>query len=273
MRQRTKNYSRASTVVLLTGLVILSGPAVRTSWSQVVKGAIEGTVVDSTGAVVPGAQVVVLDPATSSTGKSISDNTGAFRIPLLAVGTYNLTVNKEGFRKLSVVGVQVNSAATTNVGTLQLELGQATTTVEVSADAVHGRGHGIPDHRTLSPAPRISMLPVVGQNEGLDNLAVLLPGVNNTRDNNYSQLLTAWASARMEFEGGTTTSKSTGQNNNDNSVAGPSIFLGNTDWVQEYQVTTSNFGVEYSRNSGSVVNIVTKSGNQQLAWGCFCHGE
>ena len=54
MRQRTKNYSRASTVVLLTGLVILSGPAVRTSWSQVVKGAIEGTVVDSTGAVVPG---------------------------------------------------------------------------------------------------------------------------------------------------------------------------------------------------------------------------
>ena len=120
-------------LVLFAALVMVFGPAMGTSWAQVVKGAIEGTVVDTTGAVVPGAEIVVLDPATSSTGKTISENTGAFRIPLLAIGTYNLTVTKQGFRKLSVVGVQVNSAATTNVGAMTLEVGQATTTVEVMA--------------------------------------------------------------------------------------------------------------------------------------------
>src|ERR1019366_6920666 len=99
------------------------------SWAQVVKGAIQGNFVDPTGKVVPGAEVVVLDPATSSTGKGISDDTGFFRIPLLAVGTYNLTVTKPGFRQLSMTGVLVNSAAITNVGVLHLQVGQVTTII------------------------------------------------------------------------------------------------------------------------------------------------
>ena len=94
--------------------IFLIGASV--SRAQVVKGAIEGAIADSTGAAVPGAQIDVLDPATSSSGRVSSDTTGAFRIPLLAVGTYNLTVSKEGFRKLSLTQVQVNSNATTRVG-------------------------------------------------------------------------------------------------------------------------------------------------------------
>jgi hypothetical protein len=258
MRQRTKSYSRASTVVLLTGLVILSGPAVRTSWSQVVKGAIEGTVVDSTGAVVPGAEVVVLDPATSSTGKSITENTGSFQIRLLAIGTYNLTVSKEGFRKLSVPGIQVNSAATTNVGTLQLEIGSTTATVEVTGRPTLVEAAQSQITNSI-PNSTISLLPTVGQNEGLDLLAVLVPGVNNTRDNTMGNSNGVGFSSNG-IRGRNNDQQIDGANNNDNSVTGPSTFMGNTDWVQEYQLTTSNFGVEYSRNSGSVVNIVTKSG-------------
>ena len=73
----------------------------------------------------------------------------------------------------------------------------------------------------------------------------------------------------MDSAAATTISKSTEQNNNDNSVAGPGTFIGNTDWVQEYQVTTSNFGVEYSRNSGSVVNILTKGGTNDWHGSAF----
>ncbi len=51
-----------------------------------------------------------------------------------------------------------------------------------------------------------------------------------------------------------------GQNNNDNSVGGPGIFVSDTNFVDEYQVVTNNFGAEYGRNAGSVVNITTKSG-------------
>jgi len=55
-----------------------------------------------------------------------------------------------------------------------------------------------------------------------------------------------------------------GQNNNDNSVAGPGIFVSDPEFVSEYQITTSNFSAEYGRNSGSVVNIITKSGTNNV---------
>jgi hypothetical protein len=226
--------------------------------AQVVKGTIEGSVVDTSGAAVPGAQVEALDPATSSSGHTVSDVAGAFRIPLLAVGTYELTINKEGFHKLNVQRVQVNSAATTKVGTLTLELGQVSTTVEVSGQPAMVEATEAQITNTISSST-LSLLPVVGQNEGLDNLAVLLPGVNDTRDNSFSNSNGVGFSSNG-IRGRNNDQQIDGANNNDNSVAGPSVFIGNTDWVQEYQVTTSNFGVEYSRNAGSVVNIITKSG-------------
>src|SRR5262249_22988599 len=52
-----------------------------------------------------------------------------------------------------------------------------------------------------------------------------------------------------------------GQSNNDNSIAGPSIFLGNQDALEEVTVITNDFGVEYGRASGTIVNYVTKSGS------------
>jgi len=226
--------------------------------AQVVKGAIEGSIVDTSGAAVPGAQIDVLDPATSSSGHTISDVTGAFRIPLLAVGSYELTVNKQGFHKLSVKGVQVNSAATAKVGTLTLEVGQVSTTVEVSGHPTMVEATEAQITNTISSS-MLSLLPTVGQNEGLDLLAVLLPGVNNTRDNTMGNSNGVGFSANG-IRGRNNDQQIDGANNNDNSVTGPTLFMGNTDWVQEYQLTTSNFGVEYSRNSGSVVNIITKSG-------------
>src|ERR1039458_2064465 len=134
MHERTRRYSAMLIPVLLTALILIFGPGTSTSWAQLVKGTIQGAVVDSTGAVVPGAEVRVLDPATSSTGKGISDDSGAFRIPLLAVGSYNLTVTKPGFRQLSMTGVQVNSAAITNVGVLHLQVGQVTTIIKITAN-------------------------------------------------------------------------------------------------------------------------------------------
>ena len=227
--------------------------------AQVVKGTIEGSVVDSSGAAVPDAQVDVLDPATSSSGHTVSDITGTFRIPLLAVGTYNLTVIRQGFHNLSLTGVQVNSAATTNVGTLRLEVGRVSTTVEVSGQPTLVEATEAQITNTVSSS-MLSLLPTVGQNEGLDLLAVLLPGVNNTRDISYSNTNGVGFSSNG-IRGRNNDQQIDGANNNDNSVAGPTLFMGNTDWVQEYQLTTSNFGVEYSRNSGSVVNIITRSGS------------
>ena len=252
MRMR---HSVAWSCILWVG-IFLSGAV--TGRAQVVKGAIEGNLVDSTGAAVPGAQVEALDPHTSSFGHAVSDSTGAFRIPFLAVGTYAVTVNKPGFRKLALTDVQVNSAVTTKVGALTLEVGQLSTTVEVTGHPTSLEASQPQITETISNST-LALLPSVGQNEGLDLLAVLLPGVNNTRDNNMSNTNGVGFSANG-IRGRNNDQQINGANNNDNSIGGPSLFMGNTDWVQEYQLTTSNFGVEYSRNSGSVVNVVTRSG-------------
>lgn len=234
--------------------LLLAAPA----WAQVVKGAIQGTVVDPTGKVVPGAEVVVLDPATSSMGRGISDDEGFFRIPLLAVGTYNLITTKAGFRQLSMTGVVVNSAAATNVGVLPLQVGQFATAIKVTANTALVEATQSQITNTFS-ASVVTMLPGVGQNEGLDNLAVLFPGVNAARDLAISNSNGVGFTSNG-IRGRNNDQQIDGANNNDNTITGPGIYIGNTDWVQEYQITTSNFGVEYSRNSSSVVNIVTKSG-------------
>ncbi len=264
MRKGTSKLITAL-LLLLGAFIVTFGPGVNTAHAQVVKGSIIGSVVDSTGAVVPGAQIEVRDPSTSATGRAVSDSTGGFKIPLLAIGTYDLTVTKVGFRKLSVVGVGVTAASTTSVGALQLEVGQATTTVEVSAAAPLIEAEQAQVTNSLSGST-LSQLPMVMGNEGMDELAVLLPGVSNSRDNNYANENGVGFTANG-IRGRNNDQQIDGQANNDNSVTGPAFFLGNTDWVQEYQVTTSNFGVEYSRNSGSVVNIVTKSGTN--SW----HGD
>jgi hypothetical protein len=247
------------------GVVMALGLASSISYAQVVKGTIEGTVEDETGAVVPGAEIEVRDPATSATGKTTSGGSGSFRIALLSVGTYDLTVTKTGFRKLSLTGVGVQAAATTTVGVLKLEVGETTTLVEVSAAAPLIESEQAQVTNTLSNNT-ITQLPIVAGNEGMDELAVLLPGVSASRDNNYSNQNGVGFTSNG-IRGRNNDQQIDGQNNNDNSVAGPALFLGNTDWVQEYQVTTSNFGVEYSRNSGSVVNIMTRSGTN--SW----HGD
>jgi hypothetical protein len=258
MHSNRKQLVTAMVLALLTGLVLAFGPGASIGRGQVVKGAIEGSVVDSTGGVIPGALIEVHDPSTGSTGKGISDAVGAFRIPLLAVGTYNLTVTMKGFRTLEVTGVGVTPAATTPVGTLRLEVGQTTTTVEVSAAAPLLESTEAQISNSLSNST-ITELPMVLGNEGMDYLAIMLPGVNASRGDSFSN------SNGPDFSSNGIRARNNdqqidGANNNDNSVAGPGMFIGNTDWVQEYQLTTSNFSPEYSRNSGSVVNIVTKSG-------------
>src|SRR6185437_14881562 len=55
-----------------------------------------------------------------------------------------------------------------------------------------------------------------------------------------------------------------GQNNNDNSIAGPALFVGDPEFVGQYVIITNNFGPEYGRNAGSVINLITKSGGN--AW-------
>lgn len=228
------------------------------SYGQVSKGSVSGYVEDTTGARVPGATVKVVERATGSTVSTVSSTDGAFSVRLLSIGSYDLTVTKEGFRTYESKGVTVNSAQDTSVGEIKLEVGQASTTVEVTAapPLINTTQAQISTSVTGS---QITVFPGLGGNIGLDAMVMQLPGVVGTRDNNRANTNGAAFSVNG-LRGRANDQQIDGANNNDNSVTGPGMFVGNPDFVQEYQVVTNNFGPEYGRNAGSVINVLTRSG-------------
>ena len=232
--------------------------AVATRAGQVVTGSVSGTVADRTGALVPGADLTLTNSDTNATEKAATSDVGSFRFTLLPVGRYSLEVSKAGFRKLQLRDIEVDSNTERALGALELELGQASESVQVVAapPLVEAAQSQI---TTTITSDQIQMYSGVAENEGLDFLALSVPGVANSRDNNFSDYNGVGFSVNG-IRGRNNDQQIDGQNNNDNSVTGPGLALSDPDFVSEYQITTGNFGPEFGRNSGSVVNIVTKNG-------------
>src|SRR5271169_459100 len=230
--------------------------------AQVSKGSISGNIADQQGAAVPDADVKAVGKETNQEFNATSDNSGLFKLNLLPVGTYRLEITKNGFRKSAFDNVEVTVGADRGMGTIKLEIGEVTSTVEVSAVAplLESTEAQITNSFTASD---IQTFPTILGNEGLDNLALTVPVVTMSRDLGFSNT-NGVGFAVDGLRGRNNDQQIDGQNNNDNSVAGPSLFVSDSEFVQEYQITTSNFGAEYGRNSGSVVNIVTKSGSNMV---------
>jgi hypothetical protein len=232
--------------------------APRPASAQVSLGSISGTVVDPSGAVVPGAEITATNVQTQAQTKTTSDTSGLFKLALLPVGTYEISVTKTGFQTLVVTGIQVSAGVDRGLGKLGMKVGQLTTTVQVLAGTPLLQTTEAQISNTIG-SQTLNNFPGIQENQGMDFIALSLPGVANPRDLGFSN------SNGTDFSVNGIRSRNNdqqidGQNNNDNSVAGPALFVSNPDFVQNYQITTNQFGAEYGRNSGSVVNIITKSG-------------
>lgn len=228
------------------------------SVGQVLKGSISGTVVDPQGAVVSGAQVKATNIETNVVSETTSDSSGLFRLNLLPVGTYKVDITAQGFKTEESKGVAVRAGDDTGLGTLHLSIGEASSTLEVTAAAPLVDTTQAQVTNTYSG---ITLQTFAGlqENEGLDRLALFVPGVSSSRSNNFSNTNGASISSNG-IRGRNDDQQIDGQNNNDNSVAGPALFVTDPNLVQQYVIVTNNFGPEYGRNSGSVVNIITKQG-------------
>ena len=247
-----------ASLVLMFAIVL----GVMPTQAQVSSGSVSGTIVDPSGSSVPDATVKARNRATGEERTTVSDSSGQFRITLLSVGEYTIEVTKQGFRKLAFASVTVVSGQNTGLGVSHLEVGDVTTTVEVSETAPLVDSTEAQISNTISSAA-MATFPGVQENQGLDVLALTVPGVVGTRDVGFSN--TNGAGFAVEgIRGRNNDQQIDGQNNNDNSVGGPSLFVSDTEFVSEYQITTNNFGAEYGRNSGSVVNILTKSGTNTV---------
>ena len=239
------------------------------SFGQVVKGSISGTVVDQQGAVVPGAQVKATNPETGTALATTTDSSGSFRFNLIGVGSYKVEISAQHFKTSVQNNIIVSAGRDSGLGNVQLTVGATDTLVEVTADAPLIESTQAQVTNTFS-GTQLSTFAGVQENEGLDRLALFIPGVVNTRSDNFSNTNGVGFSSNG-LRGRNNDQEIDGQNNNDNSVGGASLFVTDVNFVQQYVLITSNFGPEYGRNGGSVVNIITPSGTN--AWHGSVYGD
>jgi Carboxypeptidase regulatory-like domain len=233
------------------------------SVGQVVKGAISGTVVDPQGAVISGAQVKATNLATGIALTTTSDSSGLFRFNLIPAGEYKVEVSAQGFKTAAQSNVAVIAGRDSGVGAIKLTVGERSETVEVTAAAPLIETSQAQVTNTFA-GTALSTFAGIQENQGLDNLALFMPGIVSVRDNSFSNTNGGLGFSSNGLRGRNNDQQIDGQNNNDNSVGGPGLFVSDTEFVQQYVLITNQFGPEYGRNAGSVVNIITKSGSN--AW-------
>jgi carboxypeptidase family protein len=249
----SKTWVRVCLSVLVAFL--LGGAA----WGQT-NGTIRGTVQDQTGAVVPGATVTVTLTGTDSTRSVTADKDGAFDFPELAVGSYNLTADAPGFKKFVAKDVVV-TIGHVNLVTVNLQLGGSSETVTVEANAAQVETTSTQLGAVMTDVS-IRELPMNTRNAY--GLLQLQPGVQSQLGNDL--FFGSDNAGAVSVNGGRGRSNNymvNGGDGNDIFVNSPAIQP-SPDSIEEFRVLTNTFDAEYGRNSGSVVNVVTKSGTNSI---------
>lgn len=229
--------------------------------AQVSTGSLSGTVIDAQRAPVKNAEIGITNTATQERLSTRTAVDGSFHGTALMPGTYTVLVWKIGFEQLLIDDASVSVGSDLCLGELQLKIGRTSATITVQP-VLQLVEHTEPQLSRSFGAGALTTLPGILENNGLDNLALLVPGVADVRDIGFSSSNGAQFSVNG-LRGRSNDQQIDGQNNNDNYESGPEIALADAEFVLQYEVTTGNFNAEFGRNSGSVVNIVTKSGTNE----------
>jgi len=233
-----------------------------------VYGSFSGRVVDPSGGAVAGAAVKVTETSVELERETTTDASGLYLFPRLRPGAYRLLVSKEGFQATSVTGINVTVNAAPLVD-VTLEIGAVTETVEVTAAAQPVQAEGA-QLSLLIDANRITDLPLNGRD--FAGLTLLSPGFGAPEP--FEGKMTASVSgARGRFngynlDGLTNSDERTGAGS---SLAGGSAGLTttapnviSTEVIREFRVISANADATFGRGSGAQVNIITKSGSNDL---------
>jgi hypothetical protein len=257
-------------VALIAASVLIVGVlGVIPAAAQYTTGSLEGTVEDPAGAVVPGAEVTVQNEGTGLTRTATTQGDGTFLFPALPVGHYKLTVTKSGFTTYVQSGIilTVNQAATQ---TVTLRVGAVTQEVTVSANAT------VLTTRTstvgqLVDQKRILDLPLDGRQP--QELLFLATGtVNETGNYCLANCEGGVYPGEQDASVGGTGTRAVnyqmdGAGHNDTYV-NANLPFPNPDAIQEFNVQNENLSAQYGLG-GAVVNIVTKSGTNEIHGDAF----
>lgn len=251
---------------LLTAALFAAAPLL----AQFTTASLSGRVTDSSGAVIPGAAVTVLNTGTARTLTAETDQAGQYSFPILPVGTYKLTVKKSGFQTYVQSGIvlTVNQAAT---GDVALKIGAVTEQVNVSGNVPLVTTTSATTGQLINQRSIVN-LPLNGRTA--QSLVFLIPGANNVT-NNYCGVGCEGGSYPGEqyayVNGGGPNGvnyEMDGADNND-TYMNTNLPFPDPDAIQEFNVQTGNMSAEYGNAASGIVNIVTKSGTNQFHGDAF----
>ena len=243
---------------LLIALVLLSATAAlaQGSTESSVRGNLSGSVVDASGAVVPGAKITITGP--TGTKSDTTNQEGQFLFPLLTPGFYGVKVEKGSFKTADVKGIEVVTGKTSNIR-VGMVAGQTTEVVEVSASAI--------TVDTTSTAVAANLTDTFYQSvpvaRGVTGLFYASPGVSSGGGS---------GTANPSISGGSGLENNyvaDGVSITDGGFGGIGVFSRmygslstgiNLSFVKEVQVKTGGFEAQYGKSTGGIVQIVTKSG-------------
>ncbi|MGI8731979.1 MAG: carboxypeptidase regulatory-like domain-containing protein, partial [Pyrinomonadaceae bacterium] len=234
-------------------------------------GALTGTVSDSTGAVVAGAQVKVTNAATGEDRTVVSQENGNYTVPLLLPGSYRAEFSATGFKQSVKPVLQINVTETTRFD-VQLEVGNVQEQVTVTSEAGLLQTESSALGRVVT---NVSNMPLSTRN--YTAIVTLSPGIA-AEVGNASEI---GRGSSGDSQGNFRAHGAFGRDNsfqmnglpiNDLQASGGfsgGVAVPNPDAIQEFKVQTGQYDASYGRNAGANTNVVTKSGGNQFHGNVF----
>lgn len=237
-------------------LIVLLGLFASLCFGQDTRGTIAGTITDAQGAVISGAAVTVTNTGTGTAARLSTNASGYFEAPLLIPGTYSITAEMAGFKRMVRSGVSLALSEQLQVN-LQLEVGAAAESVTITAEAPMLDTSSVSTGRAMTNR-EVMDLPVLGNNVSM--LARIAPGVQVP---GTTQFL-----VQGQVGGGSAYSMPGGVGGNEWSIDGASTngtfrrtsFMPSPDIIDEFRIETSNFDASFGHSTGLNVSMSTKSG-------------
>ncbi|WP_350448945.1 carboxypeptidase regulatory-like domain-containing protein [Paracidobacterium acidisoli] len=270
-RQSAVSWTLLPTLVLALLLISLGAHA------QLTTGSLSGTVQDQSGAVIPNAQVTLLNDASHDRRQSTSNSAGYFTFAGVQPGSYTITIQAKGFENWSQTGVTMNPGDIRQVPNIQMAVGSAGQTVQVQATASQILPIDSGERSAVLSSQDIQKLSIESRN--ISELLKILPGVTSVANGTSNGLGFDFSNSGSTgstigvglsangapYRGGTSYTLD-GANIIDPGCNCWSIAVVNPDMTDEVKVQTSNFGAD-SPNGPVIVNAISKAG------GATFHGQ
>lgn len=225
---------------------------------------VTGRIADASGAVVPGAQIVLTNQANGFKRETTTNNEGNYNLPLLQPGIYEIKVQKNGFKPILQPNIILNVEQVARLD-FMLETGALTETVTITSDAP------LLNRETTSVGQVVEnktvvTLPLNGRN--YTQLVALMPGATPNQGSRAADGISLNGNRTFQntflIDGVDNNNYILGVDTNSTQAIRPSV-----DSIQEFKVESANYSAEYGRSAGGIISLAIKSGTNEFRGSAF----